>query len=115
MMRYVLFFMTMISISSADILYLSNNKCILDNYYFQDGRFYFTYSSTGEQRSARKFIYSDLEFGFEYVDNKCQKLQILQDTGMTYSNYKFMTALVGSLLGFTLFFFTVLIFTKRGL
>lgn len=115
MMRLILLFTFLSAISSADILYVSKDRCILDNYYFQSGRFYYTYSATNENAFSYSFQTSDLEYGYEYIDNKCQKMQILQDTGMTYSHYKFMIALVGLLLGFTLFFFTVFIFTKRVL
>jgi hypothetical protein len=98
----------------SDILYLENNRCIKDDYYFQSGRFYFTYSDTNENAFSDSFQATDLEYGFEYIDYKCQKLQVLQNTKMTYANYKFMMALTGLLLGFVIFMSVIYIFIKRN-
>lgn len=94
----------------ADILYVKNKRCILDDYYFNSGKFHYDYSSTGYHASTSKFKNKDLEYGYEYVDNKCQKLQILKITNMTYSDYKFMTALVGLLIGFSILIILIVVF-----
>jgi len=108
-----LIFMIVSSSLSADILYIKKKRCILDDYYFQNNKFHYTYSSTRNQTSTTKFKASDLEYGYEYVDSKCQKLQVLKDTKMTYQNYKFMVALTGLLIGFLIFSFVIFVFIKK--
>ena len=100
---------------NADILYVKKKRCILDDYYFKNSKFHYTYSSTGRNASTSTFKSSDLVFGYEYRDNKCQKLQILKDTQISYRDYKFLNALAGLLLGFTVFITSIFIFTKRAL
>lgn len=99
--------------SHADVLYVKNERCITDDYYFKNSRFHYDYSSTGQHASSANFKISDLEFGYEFVDGKCQKIQALKDTGMTYHNYKFMMALTGLLIGFTIFISVIFIFVKK--
>ncbi len=108
-----LIFIILSSFLSADILYIKKNRCILDNYYFQNNKFYYTYSSTGYKASTKTFKASDLEYGYEYVNDKCQKLQVLKDTKMTYQNYKFMAALTGLLIGFLVFSSVIFVFIKK--
>ena len=99
--------------SMADILYVKKNRCILDDYYFANKKFHYVYSSTNNNASTTKFKTSDLEYGYEFVDSKCQKIKVLQDTKMNYQDYKFMTALTGLLIGFSIFLFSILIFVKK--
>jgi len=60
-------------ISGADTLYVKKNRCILDNYYFANSRFHYTYSSTGNEASTKTFKSTDLEYGYEFVNNQCKK------------------------------------------
>jgi len=100
---------------NADILYVKKKRCILDNYYFKNSKFHYTYSSTGRNASTSTFKSSDLVFGYKYKDNKCEKLQILKDTQISYRDYKFLNALTGLFLGFTIFVTSIFIFTKKAL
>jgi hypothetical protein len=115
MMRILLVLFFTLSILNADVLYAKKKRCILDNYYFKDNKFHYTYSSTNRNASTSTYKSSDLEFGYEYTDNKCQKLQILKTLNLEYHDYQFLSSLVGLFLGFTLFFFSLFIFVKRGL
>ncbi len=98
----------------SDVLYIKKNRCIHDNYYFTNKEFNYTYSSTGNSASTLYFKAKDLEFGYEYVNNVCQKIAVLKTTNMTYADYKFMTALTGLLIGFVVFLVSILLFIKRG-
>jgi len=113
MKKLIFIFFVLYTISDADILYVKKKRCILDDYYFQNNRFHYTYSSTGNDASTKTFKSSDLEYGYEYINDKCQKIQVLKDTKMTYRNYKFMTALTGLLIGFTLYISVIFIFLKK--
>ncbi len=114
-MRILILFIAFLSISNSDVLYAKKKRCIHDDYYFANNKFYYTYSSNNRHASTTTFKVSDLVFGYEYKDNKCQKLQILRDLSLGYRDYQFLVALTGLLLGFTLFFFSLFIFVKRAL
>ncbi len=103
----------LITSSFSDILYVKKKRCILDTYYFQNNNFHYTYSSSGSSYSTQYFKSKDLEYGYIYLNNKCQKIQILKDTHMTYHDYKFMIALTGLLLGFLIFTSVIFIFIKK--
>ena len=111
--KYLFLFLIFFHIANADILYVKKNRCISDDYHFSNGRFYYTYSSTGTHTSSKAFKSSDLEHGYEFVDGKCQKIQVLKNTGMSYEEFKLMSALTGLLLGFTLFFSIIHIFMQK--
>lgn len=111
--KYLIVLLFLTVFLQADILYVKKKRCILDDYYFQNNKFYYTYSSSNSSYSTSKFKANDLEFGYEYTNNTCQKIQVLKDTHLSYDNYKFMTALTGLLIGFSIFISVILIFTRK--
>jgi len=111
--KYLFLFVLFSSFAFSDVLYVKQKKCIHDDYYFSNGKFNYIYSSDSVASSTKKFKATDLEYGYEYVDKKCQKVQVLQYTKMTYHDYKFMTALTGMLLGLVVFIVTIFIFIKK--
>jgi hypothetical protein len=115
-MKFILTILILFTAANTDILYIKKKRCILDQYYFKDAKFNYTYSSTGRSASTSKFKSSDLKFGYEYDANndKCQKLNVLQTTHLAYHDYKFLVSLVGVFLGFMVAFFILSVFT-RGL
>jgi len=113
MKTYLFFILFFSSFLTADILYVKNNRCILDDYYFQNARFNYDYSSTGRHASSAKFKSTDLEYGYEFVNNKCKKIQVIKDTGLSYQRYKFLSAFTGLLIGFTIFISVIFIFIKK--
>ncbi len=111
--KHLLILVFLSSFLYSNILYVKDNRCIKDDYYFASSAFHYTYSSDSVDSSSADFISSDLEYGYEFVDGKCQKIQVLQDIKMTFSHYKFMVALTGLLLGFVIFITTLFIFIKK--
>jgi len=101
-------------ISGADTLYVKKNRCILDNYYFANSRFHYTYSSTGNEASTKTFKSTDLEYGYEFVNNQCKKKEPFASLYMSYHDYKFMMALTGLLIGFSIFASILYIFARRS-
>ena len=113
-MKQLILILILSAISSADTLYVKKNRCILDNYYFQNSRFHYTYSSTGNVASTKTFKSSDLEYGYEYVNGQCSKKEPFSSLHMSYRDYKFMMALVGLLIGFSIFASILFIYTRRS-
>lgn len=114
MKKLILIFFVLFTVSHADILYVKKKRCILDNYYFANSKFHYTYSSTGNAASTKTFKSSDLEYGYEYINGQCSKKEPFASLYMSYSDYKFMMALIGSLIGFSIFASLLFIFARRS-
>ena len=113
-MKKLILIFVLFAVSHADILYMKKKRCILDNYYFANNKFHYTYSSTGNTASTKTFKSSDLEYGYEYVNNQCKKKEPFASLHMSYFDYKFMMALIGSLIGFSIFASLLFIFARRS-
>lgn len=111
--KYLIILLFLTVSLKADILYVKKKRCILNDYHFKNSEFNYTYTSNNRSFTTNKFKAGDLEYGYEYTDNKCQKIQVLKDTHMTYADYKFMTALTGLLIGFIIFIFVIFVFIKK--
>jgi len=113
-MKHLIFILLLSTLVSADVLYVKKKRCILDNYYFQNNKFHYIYSSTGNEASTKTFKSSDLEYGYEYVNNQCRKKEPFAFLHMSYREYKFMMALTGLLIGFSIFASILYIFARRS-
>jgi hypothetical protein len=116
-MKQLILILVFSTIASADVLYVKNKRCILDNYYYENKRFHYTYSSTGNEASTKTFKSSDLEYGYEFVNNQCRKKEPFASLHMSYRDFKFMMALAGLLIGFSIFasiLYIFTIFTRRS-
>jgi len=118
-MKKIIFILLITIFSSlslnADMLFGNNDYCI-DEYYYQNGSLYYKrsknqhwYKVTSNNRQAK--IY----YGFEYnsTSNKCLPDITSQTLGMSYSEYKFLMALSGLLIGFGIYFGFITIFSRR--
>jgi len=122
MKKIFLFFFLLLSFSFADIIsnvsLLSNkNKCIFNDYYYKDGRFYYRYlTSPNTWRSTSSVKYANYIFsGYKYDTDlkKCYPDDYLI-LGLDIKQFRFLEALTGLLFGFVFMFFSIYIFTIVG-
>jgi len=118
-MKYlkILMLLVFLNISaSAAFLYDKDTPVCIDDFYQKSSRIYFLKSSNGKWSSTTENnTIKDIHPGFKYDSNtsKClpDKWLIF---GMSVTDYYFILALIGVLVGFVFMFFMVYIFIIVG-
>lgn len=99
-MKILILIFMFLSVSHADYLLSSKNKCITD-WYYKGGKIYYHYSTSPDTlRSSTSKKYEPLIFsGYSYNSDskKCIKNEYY---GLSYEDYNFIYALLGLLFGF---------------
>jgi negative regulator of genetic competence, sporulation and motility len=120
-MFLVLLLLSFSSISFADIisnvsLLDKKNRCIYNDYYNKDGKFYYHYVYNDKRYSTSSKNYTNsIVIGYVFDTNTSicspQNWLIL---GMDVKEWHFLEALTGVLFGFTFMIFTIYLFVSVG-
>jgi len=121
MKKYLFFILLLSSFLRADIVHnvsmLSyKNKCIYNNYYNKDGKFYYEFVDNNKSYSTTSKRYlPTLINGYKFDTNTsiCSP-EAWRVLGMTIEDYHFLNALVGLLFGFVFMIFTIYLFMTVG-
>ena len=115
LLKILLLLISFLSVSHASFYSGKKDYCIED-YYFQDGKFYYLKSRTGEWNSdtangsgnkiVKNYIYN--------ADDDTCRPDISKYYGMTEEQFNFLLALCGLIFGGVFLFFTVDAFVKVG-
>lgn len=115
-MKRILLFIVFISpLFASDVrsayLYQEKNRCVDYFYYDTYGRLFYKYSHRDTENSTTN---KNEHFvpGYEYnsTSGTCYIPPYIQDLSLNPSDYYFLIALVGILVGFTFLFFTLYLF-----
>jgi len=121
MKKYLFFILILSSFLNADIVHnvsmLSyKNKCIYNNYYNKDGKFYYEYVDNNKSYSttSKRYLPSVLDgYKFDTNTSVCSP-EAWRVLGMTIEDFNFLNALVGLLFGFVFMIFTIYLFVTVG-
>ena len=101
-----------------DVLLLDKkNKCIYNDYYNSNSKFYYRYlTSPNTQRSTTYTNYSlSLISGYQFdTDTNICKPEPWLILGMDIKDWHFLNALIGLLFGFVFMIFTIYLFIQVG-
>jgi len=92
------------------------NKCIYNNYYLNDGYFYYEYvdDNSTHKTSSKSYVSTIIEgYQFDVNTSICSPEPWVQ-LGITTQSYHFLNALIGLLFGFVFMIFTIYLFIKVG-
>ena len=121
-MKKILFSLLLLSsFLNADILHnvsmLSyKNKCIYNDYYTKNGRFYYHYVSSDRKYSttSKKYLPSVISsYQFDTNTSICSP-EAWRILGMNIEDFNFLNALIGLLFGFVFMIFTIYLFVTVG-
>ena len=121
MKKYLFFILILSSFLNADIVHnvsmLSyKNKCIYNNYYNKDGKFYYEYVDNNKSYSttSKRYLPSVVDgYKFDTNTSVCSP-EAWRVLGMTIEDFNFLNALVGLLFGFVFMIFTIYLFVTVG-
>jgi len=123
-MRYlkVIMFLLFLSVSSLSAntkitAYLDKKNCCIDDYYTQNGKFYYLKSRTGQWNSTSYSNYSYTiipYYIYDDSDDTCRPI-ISKVTGIDGYVYMSLMALAGLLFGFIILYFSISLFMKIGI
>jgi len=108
---FLLIFLTSFSFSYG----IYNEYCIED-YYFKGGRFYFKRVDKNFYNSASFFYkYRFFEGGYDYNSSskKCYKKPLLKELELSNTDFNFLMAFLGLLIGFSFLNAVILFFKGR--
>jgi len=122
-MKKLLFsFLLLSSFLNADIVYNvsllgTKNKCIFNDYYVKNGRFYYRYLTspyTWRSTTSKKYnAYLTSGYQFDNNNSVCEPEHWLI-AGMNVQDWHFLEALTGLLFGFVFMIFTIYLFVTVG-
>lgn len=113
-MKKIIFF-TFLLISFSNSASVVNNYCIQDNYYFENGRFYYMNATASSYLSTTTIVLKNsIHNNYVSIGSRCYLDSTSTSLNISYSDYNFLMALSGILLGFSIVFLFSLYFTRRS-
>lgn len=97
-MRLLLFVVVVGFNLHADyLLTVKSSSICIDDYYYQDGDLYYQQSFTQlTYKETREHVIST---GYQFSNNRCERMTVLKETGLSYEHYSFLMAQSGLIIG----------------